>query len=173
MGLYISNPTKQDQVLNYRLLLADRAEDRLARSVFIPSGKGELILQGAPAAVVENVILQLERFGARDAAEAHNRALGRFSGVLYRRDGEISTDEILEGHDAIVATQQQRSVEQTVNAALGFDRGINGGKRGQRRARTTQVEVLQEVPAGQRATGDEVVFGLTVDPDGSETFKYG
>jgi hypothetical protein len=160
MSLYISNPSKQNVTFFYR----DPINNLLAR---MDIGSGRQVMVGAKwtAAEKARVIEQLERFGSRDAAEAHGK-MGRFLGLLYRDMAPISTDEILMGHTAMVDTQEQRTVAETTKAALAFDRVTNGAIRGQRRARQTQVEVIEQLAPHSRPTGNEASFSLTVDPEG-------
>lgn len=164
-GLCIANPTKQDFIFHYRRL-AKRAEDRILQHVAIPTGSQANIGSGWKSEEVEHVIKQLEAYGGRDAAESYHGKLGKFSGLLYRRQAQIETQEIEAGHESIVDTQEKRSVQETTRGALGFDRSVNGGKRGARASKTTAVEVIQQLQPGARVTGKEVNFSMEVDPNG-------
>jgi hypothetical protein len=166
MSLFISNPTKQDFVFHYRVL-ADRAEDRLLKNVAIPSGRGVEIGHDWSPQEKQHVIKQLELHGARDAAESYHGKLGnKFLGLLYRDRGQIDSQEIEAGHAAVVATQEARSVSEATRAALGFDRSMNAGKRGQRPVKTSGVEVIEQLAPHARPTGNEVAFSMSVDPEG-------
>ena len=145
-------------IFHYR----DPVNNLLARAE-ISSGRQVMVGKRWTAAQKANVIEQIERFGGRDAAEAHGQ-MGRFLGLLYRDMAPVSSEEIEMGHAAMVATQEQRSAAEATRAALAFDRAANGAAR-TRRARTTQVEVLEQVAPNVRPTGNEAAFSLTVDPD--------
>lgn len=166
MALYISNPTKQQWVFFYRDL-ASTPDARLQHSVKIPSGGGIEIGSGWSRDQLQHVIAQIEAAGGRDAAEAH-RPIPGFRGLLYRVNGQIEADEIIAGHDSIVAEQQQRSVDAATKAALGFDRAANAHTKGKRAARSTSVEVIELPQPHSRLTGNEVNFSLTVDPEGHQ-----
>jgi len=165
MTLYVSNPSKQHVLFLYR----DPRNNLLARIDLQSGGQAEIGRLWSPEETAK-VIEQLERFGARDAAESHG-AMGRFLGLLYRDMAPVTTGEIEMAHAAMVATQEHRSAAEATRSALAFDRSVNGGRGGQRRARTTQVEVLEQLAPGARPTGNEIAFGLTVDPEGSRDMK--
>jgi hypothetical protein len=165
MSLYISNPSKQDVVFHYRQPLP--RPDNLLAHVMIPSGSGVEIGKRWSAHQKELVIDQLQVHGARDASEVHSK-LGRFLGLLYRDNGQITEGEILMGHDQVVDTQRKRSVTEATRGALAFDRKAQERGRGQRVAKVTGVEVRQELEKHQRPTGDEVDFSLSIDPEGRE-----
>lgn len=159
MALYISNSTRQHWVFNYQ-----EPVNRLRNFVDIPSGGQNVIGHNWTAEQTARVIEQLEFYGAHNAAEAHGRGLDEFTGLLYRHAGVVSEDEIMTGHDAVNETLNNRSVEQAVNGALAFDRSINQGSRGARRAQTTAVDVEQVPDPRLPKTGNEVRFSLEVDP---------
>ena len=166
MSLKLSNPTKQTLVFFYRVW-ADRPEDRLLRSVTIPSGQQVEIGQQWTRDQQDRIIAQLERHGARDAAEAHHGALGNFIGLLYRVHGEISSEEIYNAHDAVVNTQKRRSVDQAVKSAKGFDYAARS--LGKTKALVTGVKVQQIKSPFEPETPDDVSFDMTIDPDVRES----
>ena len=165
MTLFVSNPSGQHVLFLYR----DPRNNLLAR-IDLQSGHQAEIGKAWSAAETALVVEQLERFGARDAAESHG-TMGRFTGLLYRDMAPVTTDEIEMAHAALVGTLEERSAAEATRSALAFDRAVNGGTRGQRRARTTQVEVLEQLEPNARPTGREIAFGLTVDPEGSRDMK--
>ena len=157
----IANTTKQHWIFWYR----DPVNDKILKRVHINSGAQVTIGGGWSAEQKRKVIEQLERAGARDAAEAHGKLAGRFGGLLYRDIGLVDVGEIHTGHEAVVDAQEKRSVAEAMKGVAGFDRAVNGAKR-QRVARVTEVTVKQLPAPGSRLTGDEVEFNMTVDPDG-------
>lgn len=161
MSIFLASASKQHITFFYR-----EPKDNLLASVEIASGTQTEIGHGWTMEQKEKVVEQLERFGARDAAEAHGQMKGRFLGLLYRVQGVISTDEIETGHEAVVRTQEERAASEATKAALGFDRAVNKGTRGRRAARMTEVVVEQLKAPGERATGDEVAMSIQIDPEG-------
>ena len=169
MSLFISNPTKQDWTFYYRDL-ASAPEARLLHQLKVPSGRQVEVGHGWARDQIAHVVAQLEAAGAHDAAEA-SRPIAKFQGLLYRVNGQIEEREIVEAHDSVVATQQARSVNEATKAALGFDRALNAQSKGRRAARSSTVEVIEQLGPHARATGNEVNFSLTVDPDGNQAVR--
>lgn len=169
MGLNISNATTQNWVFFYRERLGPNAEP-LLRALEVRAG-GQEILQCEPSQKAA-IVAQLEAAGAHDAAEVH-RKIGRFHGLMYRDDAEISADEILMGHESVQKMQRDRTVEQNINSALAADRALNPEK-GRRRTRQTTVTVEQEMKRGARPTGNEVAFEVSVDAEegGAKLVKH-
>jgi hypothetical protein len=157
----VSSASKQHITFFYR-----EPKDNLLASVEVASGAQVEIGHGWNAEQTDKVVQQLERFGARDAAEAHGKMRGKFLGLLYRVHGVISKDEIETGHAQVVTTQQERAASEATKAALGFDRSVNSSGKGRRNARMTEVIVEQLRAPGQRLTGDEVAMSIQVDPEG-------
>lgn len=160
MSLYVANPSKQHVVFNYR----DPVNNLLA-AVEIASGSQVEIGHAWNDVQTQNMIAQLERFGARDAAESHGN-LGRFLGLLYRDSGVIEVDEIELAHAAVVDTQEKRSIAEATKSGLGFDRAARreAARRKRPPATMTEVSVHQEVAPHERPTGNEVAFSMSVDP---------
>ena len=165
MTIYLSNPTKQNYVFHYRLW-AERAEDRLLRHVAIPSGGQAEIGQGWSPDQTNRVLEQLHLHGAREVSDMWTGNAGGFLGLTYRLDKVIKSEEIHAAHAKVVETQEKRSAAEATKAALGFDRSLNQGGRGQRRVKVSGVEVQQQVGPHDRPTGEEVNFSLSVDPEG-------
>lgn len=164
MSLFVSNPTTQ----HFELMLREPRNNKLLR-VAIPSGRQTQIGHDWSAEEKAKVIRQLEKFGARDAAESYGK-LSKFLGLLYRDAAAVSEEEIRQGHAAVVTAQEERSVEAATTGALAFDRAVNNPDpskpRRERRARVTAVEVEEAPAPGSRPTGDEVRMSVTVDPEG-------
>lgn len=165
MTIYLSNPTKQNFVFHYRLW-AERAEDRLLRHVSIPSGGQAEIGHGWSADQTNRVLEQLHLHGAREVSDMWTGNAAGFLGLAYRLDKVVKSDEIEIAHSKVVETQEKRSAAEATKAALGFDRSMNQGGRGQRRVKVSGVEVQQQVAPGERLTGNEMSFSLSVDPEG-------
>jgi hypothetical protein len=161
MTLAIANATKANLEFQYR-----EPVNNLVQTLRIYSGSQQVIGQKWTNEQKALVIQQLERYGARDAAEVYGK-MGAFHGITYRNDAVISEDEIKLGHEAVVETQQERSVREATKAALGFDRAVRRPNEARRvGAKQTRVEVEQQIDPRSRATGNEVHFDLTVDPEG-------
>ena len=162
MNLFITNTTKQDWDFHYRLGVHT---GQSAPHVRIMSGT-QREMQGLSDGDRQVIIKQLEVYGARDAAESHG-ALKTFTGILYRVGNPVDSEEILMGHEAVVDTQEKRSIGETQRAALGFDRVVQSLARGgQRAAKQTTVEVLERGDPREKPTGKEINFSMTVDPEG-------
>ncbi|MGU2415230.1 hypothetical protein [Burkholderia cenocepacia] len=167
MSIFIANCTKQHLDHHFRI------PEHRAQVVHIPSGQQREIAQGAPASAIEVLVRHLEQFGFRNAAEVNGK-ISEFSGYLYRVGKPVTETHIVTGHDQLVDTQEHRSAQEATRSALAFDsatRDKKGGGKGRRMASVTSVEVKQDVPPGQKPTGDEVNFSLSVTPDGRADTK--
>lgn len=162
----VSNPTLQDWVVHFRLGAPGSSELRHLMQFPLPSGAQFEIGHDWDEIQKAQFIRHLEtNYGARDAAEVHG-GLRRFSGLLYRDIGQITTTEIEQAHESETDTRQERSVQQAVRGALGFDRTARRETKERPGARITEIEVKQELARGQRRNGNEVAFSMTVDPEG-------
>ena len=161
MTIYLINPTRQHWQFHYRT-----PTDNLLAMVEIRSGQQVSIGEKWNPEQTEKVLVQLQRHGGREAQE-FNGLVNRFSGLMYSLTDPATKDDILTVNQVVEETVQQRSVDEAVKAAAGFDRAANAVTSGPRRrpARITQVEVEQQLQPHERATGDEVHFSLTVDPE--------
>lgn len=163
--LYLSNPTKQARVFQYRLDITRDGSGPI--SIDIPSGGQVALGENWSADQRDYVMRQLHRIGARDAAEAHGH-LGKFLSLIYRIDFPVDSGEIEMAHEQVVKTQEDRSVEQATKGVLAFDRNANGGRGGRRLARVTEVEVVEQTAPNARRTGNEIEFSMSVDPQGGD-----
>jgi hypothetical protein len=163
--LYLSNPSKQNHTFYYRT-----GGGALLANVEIPSGQQVALNRDSrwSGKDLEDVLRHIRLYGGHEASDTH-RPMPKFTGLLYRVDDEVTEDEIVAGHEATVANQEQRSATEATRAALAFDRGANkltGRGKQQRVAKVTQVEVIQELEKHQRPTGNEVHFDVSIDPEG-------
>jgi len=162
MQIHLSNSTTQNIVFFYR-----DPNTNLLHNAEIPSGRQVTIgRKNWTAGHADKVVRQVQAFGGHDAAEVHGK-IERFHGLLYRVDGIIEAEEIVEGNEHVKVMQNDRSVEQAVNSVLATDRAVNVDK-GRRRVKRTEIEVAQLVPQGSKPTGDEVHFTVAVDPEGAD-----
>jgi hypothetical protein len=159
--MYVANTTKQNFVFNFRV-----GEESRVRAYPIASGNQIEIGRDYNPAQIGQIVTQLERFGGRPARDAKGK-LDRFPGILYSLDKPIPVDQIELGHEAVKEAQQIRAAEEVTRSALGLDASQRDARTGKRKARSTSLEITQDIPRGSKAKGDEVVFGLTVSPDGS------
>lgn len=159
--LNISNPSRQNHIFMYR-----DPVNNLLQYAYIGAGRQTAIGERERWTVAQQakVIEQLERFGARDAAEAHGR-MTKMSGLLYRDSGQIETDEILTAHEAEMRGREDRSAAAATNGALAFGQTARKASAERPAAKITETLVEQELPRGQRPRGDEVRFALSVDPE--------
>lgn len=161
MSLYISNPTKQNVVFFYR-----EPRGGLVAFLDIASGGQAEIGHGWTVEEKAKVIDQLHAIGSLEASESHGKLSKKFLGLLYRDNAVVTVSEIEAGHEAVVNTQEQRSVSEATKAVLGFDRAVNEGRRGSRAARITAVEVEEQLAPRAKRTGNEVAMSIQIDPDG-------
>ena len=161
MTIFVTNPTTQNWNFHYRT-----PDNNLLAMVEIRSGQQVAFGEDWTPEQTEKVIVQLQRHGAREAVD-FNSLVRKFSGLMYRVGERVEKDEILDANNVVKESLQQRSVDEAVKAAAGFDRAAQSATPGVRRrpARVTAVEVTQQLQPHERATGDEVRFSLTVDPD--------
>ena len=159
--IYLTNPTRQHWQFHYRT-----PDNNLLAAVEIRSGQQVALGKDWTPEQTEKVIVQLQRHGAREAVD-FNSLVRKFSGLMYRVGERVETDEILDANTIVKESLQQRSVDEAVKAAAGFDRAAQSATPGLRRrpARVTEVAVRQQLQPHERATGDEVRFSLTVDPE--------
>ncbi len=170
MVLYVSNPSRQTVLFYFRTKVTNDASGPSV--VEIPSGRQVDIGHGWSRDETDYVIRQIESGGGISAAEAHGALGGRVTGLIYRESQPVDEDEIHTAHDSVERAGEERSVAQATRGALAFDRVANQKGRGQRRlARTTEVEIIQELEPHQRRTGNETEFKLTVDSEGRADVK--
>ncbi|OYY59041.1 MAG: hypothetical protein B7Y55_01135 [Polynucleobacter sp. 35-46-207] len=135
----------------------------------ILSGKQvELGAKWSPEQLSE-VIAHLELFGVRNASDSRIK-LSEFDGYLYSTGKPITSDSISMAHEKLVEKQERVSASEATKSALAFD-ATSRGRGGKRMARTSEVEVIQDIPSREKPTGKEVAFSIAVDPTGTEHFK--
>jgi hypothetical protein len=169
MSIFIANCTKQHLEHHFR----SPEQAGKAQVIRIPSGHQAEIAKGASTAVIEALVRHLEQFGFHDATRVNGK-ISEFSGYLYRVGKPITENQIVSGHDHLVDTQEHRSAQEATRSALAFDsatREKKGAGKGRRLAKVTEVEVRQDVPRGQKPTGDEVNFSMSVTPEGRADAK--
>ena len=164
--VFIANDTRQNWTFQYRLRGGEGGQLLGPFMVEIPSGQQIDIGRGWSQDQAFYVVEQLETHGARDASDT-KKPMGKHLGLIYRISAPVKSDEIEMGHAAVLDTQERRSANEATKAALGFDRIANGGRKGQRSARTTEVEVQQLTDPRDRPTGKEINFRLGVDTEGN------
>lgn len=165
MTLNLANPSFQ----NHRFHLREPVNN-LINIIEIDRGNQVEIGHGWTAEQQAKVIVQLERYGARDAAEAHGK-LGKFSGLIYRDIGQISSSEIDMAHEAELQTREDRSVAAAVNGVRAFDKTARMRSKERPAARETKIEVIQDLAPGARPTGNEVQFDIEVTPEGRSDLR--
>ena len=163
--LNLANPSFQNHHFHYR-----EPVNNLINVVEIKRGCQVEIGHGWTAEQTAKVVKQLERYGARDAAEAHG-SMGKFAGLLFRDIGQITRSEIEMAHESEVQTREERSVTAATVSALAFDRTVRSRSRERPAARVTETIVKQETAPGSKSTENLVDFSLSVDPNGRSDFK--
>lgn len=167
MKLYISNPTSQHQIFNFRDPLTG-----LLAHVRIQRGGQEVVDRPKWGREhLEGMLEQLHHYGARDAAEVHGHMDGFRQALIYRVEGVISEDEILMGNEQDEASRQERSVNEAIKAAATFDGVARKGGRGRDRANVTEVSVKTDRARGSKPQPGDVDFSLTMDPNASGTLE--
>lgn len=162
--MFIANTTKQKYKIDLRVPELTRL-----LIVEIPSGHQREIGKTFNSHQIDAVIRHLETYGARNAKELSGAKLKGFDGILYSTDKPISAERIEVGHETVVEHQEKRAVQELTKNALGLDAALRDKRTKKRGARSTTLEIKQDVPPGSRPTGKEVVLGVTVDPDGHDT----
>lgn len=165
MTLFVSNPSRQQVEFHFRTGITRDSSGPIV--AVIPSGGQVELGHGWTREQMDYVVKQIEMAGGGNAALAHG-AMGKFTGLLYRESHPVDEDEILTANGAVEQALAMRSVEQATRSAVAFDRiaNKNQGRQKGRLAKSTTVEIEQELPPHAHRTGDEVAFSLTVDPDG-------
>jgi hypothetical protein len=165
MALFIANTTKQNFHHHFRVPEMNRPY-----FVRIQSGTQVQVERRFSPATEAMIIEQLQKYGARNAKEVSGR-LEDFPGIFWRQDRPITEGEIVAGHDAVVDAQSRRAAAESSKSALGFDAAHRDKKTRRRGVLTTEVEVVQEVPKGEKPSGNEVTLHVTVANDGSDNVK--
>jgi hypothetical protein len=160
MTLHLANPSFQNHHFHFR-----EPVNNLVNMIEIAQGGQVEIGHGWTPAQQALVIKQLERFGARDAAEAHG-SMRKFSGLIYRDMGQIEAAEIEMAHEAELQTREERSVKAATIGALAFDRTARAKTRDRPPARVTETTVRQETAPGVKAPNGMVDFSMSIDPNG-------
>jgi hypothetical protein len=165
MTLFIANTTKQNFHHHFRV-------PEMTRPYFvrIPSGSQVQIERRFGPDSERVIIEQLQKYGARNAKDVSGR-LEDFPGIFWRQDRPINEGEIVAGHDAVVDAQERRAAAESSKSALGFDAAHRDRKTRRRGVQVTEVEVVQEVPKGEKPRGNEVSLHVTVSNDGHENVK--
>ena len=162
--LYICNTTRQKQHLSFRV-------PEMKHAYFVPIKPGTQVLVDpniGPSGQAE-IVKQIEFYGGRDAATVSGK-LENFPGIFYRFDRPIPVDDIQVGHEAVLDAADQRAAGARNASAMAFDLSQRD-ETGQRLASETEVEVVEQIPAGQKPTGKEVKSKITVTPEGNDRLK--
>jgi hypothetical protein len=155
MPLYIVNCSRQHLNFNYRLI-----ECRQPYFLIIKSGHQEMLPGWDKFNDKERdyVIEQLERNGAVEFS-AINQKPDDFSGIMFSTGRPATSEKIEQGSEVVLDLAEKRSVRAATLAAESFDaQTMEGGTRGRRLARITEVEIKQESLPNERFTGDEAHF---------------
>ena len=158
--LYIANTTQQ----TFRFM--HRGPEMVRDLVLdIPSGMQHVCGENWNKQQLESAINHLERFGGRSVTDSRIKP-DEFDGLMYSVDKPISSDRIHDANEVFKIKQQQRAVNEATKSALAFDVATREGKKanGKRLAKVSEVEVVQDIPAREKPTGNEVQFKVTVDP---------
>ncbi len=160
--LYISNSTRQIQLFYYRL-----PEEKPGQSP-----RMEKIMPGHQIALgsrwtkgeLDYVIEQLDRSGARPKNSVKAK-MHHFHGLLYSTDEPVSREAIEIGHSAVIENAEIRSAAEAVKGAAALD-VIQRGPGGKRKAKTTSVEIVEEVPPNTKPKGNEINMSVEISQDG-------
>jgi hypothetical protein len=163
--LYVANATKQNWMLNVRI-----PESGKVTIIEIPSGQQREIAAGLSKASIDSIVGHLERFGARNNADSKLH-IEDFDGYLYSLGKPVSSDKISDAHETLVEKQEKRSVNEAMRNAAAYEKSTRDKRSGKRLASLTEVEVVQDLPPREKATGKEVKFKVTVDEKGTDEVK--
>ncbi|OYV52334.1 MAG: hypothetical protein B7X10_00105 [Burkholderiales bacterium 21-58-4] len=154
MTIWVANTTRQEQELHVRL--PEMSGPYICR---ISSGRQGEVKNLSPAQE-EAFIAHLARYGAAKRADLHGKVKG-FQGISYATDKAFKMDEFHYGHEEVLDTAQDRSVEEAVRSALAADMKMRDPSTGERLSLSTEVEMAEErAPEGKKGKRMKV----TVDP---------
>lgn len=160
--LYVANATKQTMRHCFRVPEAPRIT-----MVDIPSGTQKDISSPNWSSVQRDAVIDhLVSYGAKSEQELGSRIDG-FSGIVYSINKPITSQSIEQSHDYVVDHQDHISASEATKSALAF--GAPKTRNG--KAKKAEIEVEQIVPAREKATGNEIKFGLSVEAGGADTLK--
>lgn len=164
MKLFICNSTRQKWHASFRV-----PESRKPYFVVIPPGGQVQADPNLGPDWLNAIVEHIERYGGKEASQVSGK-LSEFSGYFYRWEKPVAIDDIYVGHEAVNDNAQERAAGAAVNTAMAFDMSKRD-KTGQRLAVETEIDVTQEIPAGQKPTGKEIKSKIAVTPDGSDKVK--
>ena len=164
MPIYLANCTRQTMRFSYRV----PGIHQILWSL-IPSGRQEQLDKDIKftSEQVASIVEQMERYGARESSII-NRKMANFDGLLYSLNKPIPKPDFNVANTALLHKQEVRSATEAVNSVMAFDSGTVDKKSKRRSAKSTAIEVVQDVAPGERATGDEVRMNVEVSPHGSD-----
>ncbi len=163
MKLFIANSTRSRFVLNVRV-----PEIQKIMRLEIPSGHQCSFPIDMNQGQLDDVLKQLERYGARKRESVHGK-LQDFTGLVYSLDKPISADEIKAGNEQQLDAAQDRSVKQATRSALAAELSFRDPKaKSKRSAKSVGVEVLKK----ESARSDEVpMMSLEISENGSQSAR--
>lgn len=161
--MYIANTTKQIQIPYFRV-----PEMKQPMHPVIPSGTQVEVGKTWNTFQVDSVIRQLEKFGARNAAEMKHATMLKYSGILYSIGKPISSDKIEDAHSVVVEEQAERSYKEMAKTALSIDAAQRDRSTRKRKAKSTTFEITEDLAPRTKPRGDEAKLSITVTPDGHD-----
>jgi hypothetical protein len=164
MPIFLANCTRQSINFSYRV----KGINQILWSL-VHSGKQVQLDEKrkfTPDQIAQ-IVEQLENYGAKESSVV-SRKMGEFHGILFNTSKPIAESDFKTANAALIRTQEVRSATEAVNSALAFDRGTKDEKTKRRNAKTTSIEIVQDVPYGEKLTGDEVHMNLEVTPQGRD-----
>ena len=164
MSIFLANCTRQTLRFSYRV----PGIHQILWSM-IPSGRQEQLDKDVKfnPEQINAIVEQMERFGAKESSIV-SRKMANFDGLLYSLSKPIPKGDFNIANEALVHKQEVRSATEAVNSVMAFDKGTTDKKTGRRNARTTAIEVVQDVAPGEKATGKEVHMNVEVSPQGRD-----
>lgn len=160
--LYISNSTRQIQLFYYRL--PEEKPGQAPRMERIMPGRQIALGSKWTKGELDYVIEQLDRHGARHKNSVKSK-LHHFHGLLYSTDDPVSREAIEIGHSAVIETAEIRSAAEAMKGAAALD-VIQRGPGGKRKARSTSVEIVEEVPPNTKPKGNEINMSVEISNEG-------
>ncbi len=172
MELFVCNATQREHLMHYRLKGGD-ARNRDPQRLYtleIPAG-GQRRVSGdhSHPQDVDDIIEQLERYGARTADEA--AAKKDFSGIIYSLDRAVSEESIRLGLKAVDDIAIERAQEHRTQNAIAADE-LNAKRAQESGMQVSGLEVdFVEQPRPGVKSGDLNKQTIKVEREGAPRSK--
>ena len=168
MALFLANCTKQLMIFSCRVPGYGKI-----LTYHIPSGRQEQIDKGldlSPEQMISVIKFMEETYKIRNVTDL-GRKLSDFDGLVYSTKHPVPSDDFQIANAALVEKQEQRSANEAVKSALGFEQASRDKRSGARLAKATSVEIVEDFDKRDGPTGNEISMNLEVTPNGHDKLK--